>query len=93
MFLYRIMPLMDLTAAFLLVFGPAIPLGILRVFAMYLIAKGAFFAVTAKDIPSAIDFLIGIYGALIVYLGWYSALLSIICFAFLAQKSFFGLAR
>ncbi len=93
MFFYRIMPILDLIAAFLLVFGASVPVGFLRFFSMYLVGKGAFFAVAGKDVPSAIDFLIGVYGILIVYFGWYNSLLSIICFAFLAQKSFFGLAH
>lgn len=92
MIFYKVMPVIDLFAVAMLLFGAALPAEPVRIAGMYLVAKGIFFVLISKDVASIGDFIFGIYALSIAFFGFYNLLISIIGAAYLGQKALFALA-
>lgn len=91
MFFYKIMPVLDIFSAIAVLFGPYLPLDVVRIAGTYLIGKGLFFVLISKDIPSFIDLVIGVYAISIAYLHFYNILISLLALLFIGQKSLLAL--
>ncbi len=92
MFFYKIMPIFDIFACAMLLFGNILPADLVRFAGMYLIGKGLFFVLISRDIPSAVDFLFGIYLLTIAFFHFYNVLISLIGVVFIGQKAAMALA-
>jgi hypothetical protein len=76
----------DICAVAVLLFSPILPRRLVMIFALLLVAKGLFFALTG-NLVSWLDFLSGVYFAVVAF-GHPVKSITIIVLIFLAQKAF-----